>query len=259
MKNKRYDYLVVGSGLFGSTFAHEMVARGKTCLVLEKRSLPGGNIRCELRDGIRIHLYGAHIFHTDNPEIWTYIHQFSSFNNYINSPIAQYKGRLFNLPFNMNTFYQLWGTITPMEARTMIELQRESLKGKTPGNLEEQAISLVGFEIYEKLVKGYTEKQWGRPCVELPASIIKRIPVRYTYDNNYFNDRFQGIPVEGYNTIIDKMLAGCEVRYNTDFNADQESYKSLADKIYTLELSMLTLVTGWEFYNSEASDSNTKG
>ena len=200
----KYDYIIAGSGLFGSVFAHEAKKAGKKCLVVERRSHIGGNIYCEQKDGINIHKYGAHIFHTSNKKVWDYINQFSEFNNYINSPVANYKGEIYNLPFNMNTFSKMWGIRTPQEAEEVINKQRRAITGE-PQNLEEQAISLVGTDIYTKLIKGYTEKQWGRKCTELPAFIIKRLPVRYTYDNNYFNDRYQGIPVGGYNKIIEKM------------------------------------------------------
>lgn len=227
---KQYDYLVVGSGLYGAVFAHEAHLKGKKCLVLEKRDHLGGNIYCQNRDGINIHYYGGHIFHTSNKMVWDYVNQFVEFNNYVNSPIANYKGELYNLPFNMNTFHQMWGVITPQEAFDKISEQRDVIKHE-PQNLEEQAISLVGTDIYEKLIKGYTEKQWGRPCTELPAFIIKRLPVRYIYDNNYFNDRYQGVPVGGYNVLIDNLLEGIEVKMNCDFNADQEEWKAFADKI----------------------------
>lgn len=228
---KKYDYLIVGSGLFGSIFAHEATKRGKTCLVIERRSHLGGNIYCENRDGINIHRYGGHIFHTSDKKIWNYIKQFAEFNNYINSPIANYKGELYNLPFNMNTFHQMWGVITPAEAAAKIEEQRREAGITEPKNLEEQAISLIGTDIYEKLIKGYTEKQWGRPCTELPAFIIKRLPVRYIYDNNYFNDRYQGIPVGGYNVIINNLLKGIEVRLNTDFLKERDLYRNIARRI----------------------------
>lgn len=225
-----YDYLIVGSGLFGSIFAHEANKKGKSCLVIERRNHLGGNVYCEKKDGINIHKYGAHIFHTSNKVVWNYVNQFVEFNNYINSPIANYKGELYNLPFNMNTFSKLWGVVTPKEAREKIAKERNTIKGE-PQNLEEQAISLVGKDIYTKLIKGYTEKQWGRSCTDLPAFIIKRLPVRYTFDNNYFNDRYQGIPIGGYNKLIEKLLAGIEVRLNTDFNKEQEKFKSIAKKI----------------------------
>lgn len=228
---KKYDYLIVGSGLFGSIFAHEATKRGKTCLVIERRSHLGGNIYCENRDGINIHRYGGHIFHTSDKKIWNYINQFAEFNNYINSPIANYKGELYNLPFNMNTFHQMWGVITPAEAAAKIEEQRREAGITEPKNLEEQAISLIGTDIYEKLIKGYTEKQWGRPCTELPAFIIKRLPVRYIYDNNYFNDQYQGIPVGGYNVIINNLLKGIEVRLNTDFLKERDLYRNIARRI----------------------------
>lgn len=228
---KKYDYLIVGSGLFGSIFAHEATKRGKTCLVIERRSHLGGNIYCENRDGINIHRYGGHIFHTSDKTIWNYINQFAEFNNYINSPIANYKGELYNLPFNMNTFHQMWGVITPAQAAAKIEEQRREAGITEPKNLEEQAISLIGTDIYEKLIKGYTEKQWGRPCTELPAFIIKRLPVRYIYDNNYFNDRYQGIPVGGYNVIINNLLKGIEVRLNTDFLKERDLYRNIARRI----------------------------
>lgn len=228
---KKYDYLIVGSGLFGSIFAHEATKRGKTCLVIERRCHLGGNIYCENRDGINIHRYGGHIFHTSDKKIWNYINQFAEFNNYINSPIANYKGELYNLPFNMNTFHQMWGVITPAEAAAKIEEQRREAGITEPKNLEEQAISLIGTDIYEKLIKGYTEKQWGRPCTELPAFIIKRLPVRYIYDNNYFNDRYQGIPVGGYNVIINNLLKGIEVRLNTDFLKGRDLYRNIARRI----------------------------
>lgn len=228
---KKYDYLIVGSGLFGSIFAYEATKRGKTCLVIERRSHLGGNIYCENRDGINIHRYGGHIFHTSDKMIWNYINQFAEFNNYINSPIANYKGELYNLPFNMNTFHQMWGVITPAQAAAKIDEQRKEAGITEPKNLEEQAISLIGTDIYEKLIKGYTEKQWGRPCTELPAFIIKRLPVRYIYDNNYFNDRYQGIPVGGYNVIINNLLKGIEVRLNTDFLKERDLYRNIARRI----------------------------
>lgn len=227
---KEYDYLIVGSGLFGAVFAHEAATTGKKCLVLERREHTGGNIYCHEQEGINIHQYGAHIFHTSDREVWTYVNQFVEFNNYVNSPVANYQGELYNLPFNMNTFAKLWGIVTPAEAAARIDAQRQAIKGE-PQNLEEQAISLVGTDIYEKLIKGYTEKQWGRKCRELPAFIIKRLPVRYTFDNNYFNDRYQGIPVGGYNRLIEKLLAGVEVRTGVDYNQERPAYENLAAKI----------------------------
>lgn len=225
-----YDYLVVGSGLFGSIFAYEAKKRGKKVLVIERRNHTGGNIYCEKKDDINIHKYGAHIFHTSLEEVWNYVNQFVRFNNYVNSPVANYKGELYNLPFNMNTFSKLWNVVTPAEAAAKIAEQRKAVQGE-PQNLEEQAISLVGTDIYTKLIKGYTEKQWGRSCTELPAFIIKRLPVRYTFDNNYFNDRYQGIPEDGYNQIIEKLLDGIEVRLNVDFNEQRDEYKNIAEKI----------------------------
>ncbi|WP_427113981.1 UDP-galactopyranose mutase [Megasphaera sueciensis] len=228
-----YDYLIVGSGLFGSVFAHEANNKGKRCLVIERRNHLGGNVYCQNRDDINIHFYGGHIFHTNAPDIWEYVNQFVVFNQYINSPIANYKGELYNLPFNMNTFHEMWGVITPREAKRKIAKQR-ALITHEPQNLEEQAIHLVGTDIYEKLIKGYTEKQWGRKCTELPAFIIKRLPVRYTYDNNYFNDRYQGVPIGGYNVLINHLLEGIDVRLNCDFNTNQEAWRDIADKvIYT--------------------------
>ncbi len=214
---KKYDYLIVGSGLFGAIFAYEAKQRGKECLVIERRDHIAGNIYCENVYGINVHKYGAHIFHTSNKEVWEYINRFAEFNNYINSPIAVYKDELYNMPFNMNTFSKMWGIRTPAEAKAIIEKQKEEYHIENPKNLEEQALSLVGKDVYEKLVKGYTEKQWGRSCTELPAFIIKRLPVRYTYDNNYFNDRYQGIPIGGYTKIIEKMLDGIDVLLNTSF------------------------------------------
>ena len=229
---KKYDYLIVGAGLFGATFAYEMTKRGKKCLVIDRRNHVGGNIYCEYINGINVHKYGAHIFHTSNKEIWNYVNQFAEFNNYVNSPIANYKGQLYNMPFNMNTFTKLWSdVITPSDAMKKIEEQKSELKGKEPTNLEEQAISLVGRDIYEKLVKGYTEKQWGKDCTELPSFIIKRLPVRFTFNNNYFNDRYQGIPIGGYNVIIDKMLENCDVELNVDYLKEKDKYDSLAGRI----------------------------
>ena len=226
-----YDYLIVGSGLFGAIFAHEAMKKGKTCLVLEKRDHIGGNIYTEEVEGIQVHRYGAHIFHTSNKEVWDYIQQFAEFNRYTNSPIARYKDELYNLPFNMNTFSKMWGIATPAEAKDRIEEQVKEAGITEPKNLEEQALSLVGRDIYEKLVKGYTEKQWGRRATELPSFIIKRLPVRLTYDNNYFNDKYQGIPVGGYTQIIEKMLEGADVRLNTDFLSDKEGFSAMAHKI----------------------------
>lgn len=228
---KKYDYLIVGAGLYGAVFAHEATKRGKSCLVIDKRNHVGGNVYCENKDGINIHTYGAHIFHTSDDEIWKYVNNFVEFNRFTNSPIANYKGELYNLPFNMNTFNKLWGVITPEEAKNKIEEQRKVLGGKEPENLEEQAISLVGTDIYEKLVKGYTEKQWGRQCTELPPFIIKRLPVRYTYDNNYFNDKYQGIPVGGYNKLIEALLEGVDVKLNTDFFKMREELTKEANKV----------------------------
>lgn len=227
----KYDYLIVGAGLFGAIFAHEMTKNSKKCLVIEKRNHIGGNIYTEQEENINIHKYGAHIFHTNNEEIWNYINQFADFNRFTNSPLANYNGDLFNLPFNMNTFYQMWGVKTPAEAKKIIEKQKTEAKIQLPKNLEEQAISLVGKDIYEKLIKGYTEKQWGRKCDELPAFIIKRLPVRFTFDNNYFNDLYQGIPIGGYTKIIEKMLEGIEVKLNTDFFDDKEKWLNCANKI----------------------------
>ncbi len=225
-----YDYLIVGSGLFGAVFAYEMTKQGRKCLVLERREAVGGNVRCEERDGINVHLYGAHIFHTNNRTVWGYVNQFAEFNQYVNSPLANFRGELYNLPFNMNTFRAMWGVVTPQEAAEKIASQRVEIKGE-PKNLEEQAISLVGRDIYEKLIQGYTEKQWGRKCCDLPAFIIKRLPVRYTYDNNYFNARYQGIPIGGYNKIIEGLLEGIEVRLGVDYNASRAEYDGLADKV----------------------------
>ena len=225
-----YDYLIVGSGLFGAVFAHEATKAGKKCLVLERRNHIGGNCYTEDWSGIQVHKYGAHIFRTSNEEIWDYIRQFAKFNHFVNSPIANYNGKIFNMPFNMNTFSKRWNIRTPEEAKAIIAEQRKEIVG-TPRNLEEQAISLVGRDIYETLVKEYTEKQWGRPCQELPASILRRLPVRYTYDNNYFNDPYQGIPIGGYTQIIEKMFEGCEIRLNIDYNENPEEFKAMADKV----------------------------
>ena len=227
----KYDYLIVGAGPFGAVFAYEAKKRGKRVLVIDKRSHTGGNMYCEKVEGINVHKYGAHIFHTSNKEVWDYVNQFCTFNNYINSPIANYKGEIYNLPFNMNTFNKLWGVVTPQEAKEKIENQVKESNITEPKNLEEQAISLVGKDIYEKLIKGYTEKQWGRRCTELPAFIIKRLPVRYTYDNNYFNDKYQGIPEGGYNVIFDKLLEGIDVELNVDFFDKKGELLQKVDKI----------------------------
>lgn len=228
---KQYDYLIVGSGLYGAIFAGKAHQQGKRCLVIDKRPHTGGNIYCENIAGINVHKYGAHIFHTSNKEVWDFISTFVTFNRYTNSPIAYYKGKLYNLPFNMNTFYALWGVKTPEEAKAKIEEQRRTAGITSPKNLEEQAISLAGKDIYEILIKGYTEKQWGRKCTELPAFIIKRLPVRFTFDNNYFNDAYQGIPVGGYNKLINSLLNGIEVICNTDFFENRNYFESISDKI----------------------------
>ncbi len=228
---EKYDYLIVGAGLFGAIFAYEANKKGKKCLVIDKRSHIGGNIYTENIDGIQVHKYGAHIFHTSNREVWEYINQFAKFNRYTNSPVARYKDELYNMPFNMNTFNKLWGVITPKEAKAKIEEEIAQANIIEPTNLEEQAISLVGKTMYEKLVKGYTEKQWGKRATELPAFIIKRLPVRFIYDNNYFKDKYQGIPIGGYTQIIQKMLEGIEVKLNTNFFDDREDFEKLADKI----------------------------
>ncbi len=231
---KKYDYLIVGAGLFGAVFAYEANKRGKSCLVIDKRDHIAGNIYCENIEGINVHKYGAHIFHTSNKEVWNYVNQFAEFNNYINSPVASYKDELYNLPFNMNTFSKMWNIKTPKEAKEIIEKQKASLNIGEPKNLEEQALSLVGTDIYEKLIKGYTEKQWGRDCTELPSFIIKRLPLRFIYDNNYFNDRYQGIPIGGYTAIVEKMLEGCDVKLNTDyFRFIQDNPDVAAKTVYT--------------------------
>ena len=226
-----YDYLIVGAGLFGAVFAHEAKKAGKHVCVIDKREHIAGNIYTEERSGIQVHRYGAHIFHTSNKKIWEYVQQFADFNRYTNSPVARYKNELYNMPFNMNTFSKMWGVVTPAEAKAKIEEQIQEAGITEPRNLEEQAIRLVGRDIYEKLVKGYTEKQWGRHATELPTFIIKRLPVRMTYDNNYFNDVYQGIPVGGYTQIVEKMLDGVEVRLNTDYFSDREQFDKLAKKI----------------------------
>lgn len=226
----KYDYLVVGSGLYGAIFAHEAKAHGKSVLVVDKRPNIAGNIYTENIEGINVHKYGAHIFHTNNKKVWNYITRFAEFNRFTNSPVANYKGELYSLPFNMYTFNKMWGVVTPEEAAAKIEEQRREITHE-PQNLEEQAISLVGRDIYEKLIKGYTEKQWGRDCKDLPAFIIKRLPVRLTFDNNYFNALYQGIPDGGYTAMVEKMLEGIEVRLNVDYLADRESLNALADKV----------------------------
>ncbi len=227
----KYDYLIVGAGLFGAVFAHEAKKKGKKCLVVEKRNHIAGNVYCEDIHGIRVHKYGAHIFHTSDKSIWDYVNQFAEFNNYINAPVARYKNELYNLPFNMNTFSKMWGIATPKEAKEIIAAQIADLNIKEPANLEEQALSLVGRDVYEKLIKGYTEKQWGRDCKELPAFIIQRLPLRFVYDNNYFNDRYQGIPLGGYTQIAEKLLEGIQVRLNTDFLANRQELETVAEKI----------------------------
>ncbi|WP_394205552.1 UDP-galactopyranose mutase [Lactococcus chungangensis] len=234
---KNYDYLIIGAGPYGSVFAYEAAKRGKRSLIIERRSSIGGNMATHKEHGINVHDFGAHIFHTDNKEVWDYVNQFTEFNGYINQVVADYKGERYNLPFNMNTFYQMWGVKTPKEAQDKIAQQRQAAGvSKTPQNLEEQAISLIGTDIYTKLIKGYTEKQWGRKATELPAFIIRRLPVRYIYDNNYFNHRYQGVPVDGYTAIFDKMLASdlIDVQLNTDFFEDKETYlKEFPRVIYT--------------------------
>lgn len=237
MTNK-YDYLIVGSGLFGATFAYFAHKHGKKCLVIDKRPQLGGNVYCEKIEGINVHKYGAHIFHTSNKEVWDFVNSIVPFNRYTNSPIANYHGKLYNLPFNMNTFYQMWGVTTPEEAKAKIDEQRaeaiERMKAdgvSEPRNLEEQALTLIGKDVYEKLIKGYTQKQWGRKCSELPAFIIKRLPVRLVYDNNYFNDSYQGIPIGGYNRLIDGLLDGVETKVNTDFFENRNYWEGIADKI----------------------------
>lgn len=235
---KEYDFLIVGAGLFGATFAYKARNKGKKCLVIDKRPHLGGNIYCENIDGINVHKYGAHIFHTSNKEVWNFVNSIVEFNRYTNSPVANYKGKLYNLPFNMNTFYQIWGVTTPEEAIAKLESQRsESIerlrqKGITqPRNLEEQALYLIGQDIYEKLIKGYTEKQWGRKCTDLPAFIIKRLPIRLVFDNNYFNDTYQGIPIGGYNKLINGLLKDIETKTNTNFFSNREKFENIADTI----------------------------
>lgn len=235
---KTYDYLIVGAGLFGAVFAYKAQQQGKKCLVIDRRPHLGGNIYCEKMEGINVHKYGAHIFHTSNKTVWDFVNSIVEFNRYTNSPVANYKGKLYNLPFNMNTFYQMWGVTTPAEAIAKIEEQKAEAvarmkeQGVTePRNLEEQAQLLIGKDIYEALIKGYTEKQWGRKCTELPAFIIKRLPVRLVFDNNYFNDKYQGIPIGGYNVLIERLLEGVETRLNCDFYANREELSALADKI----------------------------
>lgn len=235
----KYDYLIIGSGLFGATFAYFAHKQGKKCLVIDKRSHLGGNVYCEKIEGINVHKYGAHIFHTSNKKVWDFVNSIVEFNRYTNCPVANYKGKLFNLPFNMNTFYQMWGVTTPEEAQAKINEQKAeavaALNGREPQNLEEQALTLVGKDIFEKLIKEYTEKQWGRKCTDLPAFIIKRIPVRLVFDNNYFNDKYQGIPVGGYNKLIDGLLEGIECITDTDFfNSEYKEWRRYADKlVYT--------------------------
>lgn len=227
----KYDYLIVGAGLYGACFAHNALMRGKRCLVIDRRKHRGGNLYCENAGGINVHKYGPHIFHTSDREVWEYVNSLAEFNRYTNSPIADHKGVLYNLPFNMNTFYQLWGTRTPAEAMAKIAEQRTEMAGREPRNLEEQAISFVGRDIYEKLIKGYTEKQWGRKATDLPTFIIKRLPVRFTFDNNYFNDKYQGIPAGGYNVLIEAMLEGIDVRLGADYFTDRRELNAMAEQV----------------------------
>ena len=235
----KYDYLIVGSGLFGATFAHLATKQGKKCLVIDKRPHLGGNVYCENIEGINVHKYGAHIFHTNNKEVWDFVNSIVEFNRYTNSPVANYKGKLYNLPFNMNTFHQMWGVKTPEEAKAKIEEQKAeamaALNGREPQNLEEQALTLVGKDIFYTLIKEYTEKQWGRKCTELPAFIIKRLPLRFVFDNNYFNDRYQGIPIGGYNKLIDGLLEGVECKTDVDFfNSEYKDWRKYSNKlVYT--------------------------
>jgi len=239
LNTPRYDYLIVGSGLFGATFAYRARKSGKKCLVIDKRPQLGGNVYCENVEDINVHKYGAHIFHTSNKQVWDFVNSIVEFNRYTNSPIANYKGKLLNLPFNMNTFYQMWGVVTPQQAQAKIDEQKAeavaALNGREPANLEEQALTLVGKDIFEKLIKEYTEKQWGRNCKDLPAFIIKRLPVRMVYDNNYFNDKYQGIPIGGYNKLIEGLLEGVECKTSVDFFAEyKDSWRNIADKlVYT--------------------------
>ena len=228
---KEYDYLIVGAGLFGAVFACEMTKKGKRCLVIDKREHLGGNVYCKEIKGIQVHQYGPHIFHTNDKDIWNYVNQFAEFNHFIYSPVANYKGKLYSLPFNMNTFYQLWGVTTPEKAQQIIEKQIKESGISSPKNLEEQALSLVGRDVYEKLIKGYTEKQWGRPATELPSFIIKRLPLRYIFDNNYFNDRYQGIPIGGYNVIIENMLKGIETKTGVDYLKNKSYYDNIANTV----------------------------
>ncbi len=228
---QHYDYLIVGAGLYGAVFAQEAKKAGKTCLVIDKRDHIAGNIYTSCVEGIQVHQYGAHIFHTNNKEVWDYVNRFATFNRYTNSPVANYKGEIYNLPFNMNTFNRMWGVVTPAQAQEKIEAQRQAAGITEPKNLEEQAIRLVGMDIYEKLIKHYTEKQWGRPCCELPSFIIKRLPVRFTYDNNYFDALYQGIPVEGYTAMVEQMLAGTEVRLGCEYLSEKDKWDALADTV----------------------------
>jgi UDP-galactopyranose mutase len=255
---KKYDYVLVGGGLYSGVFAYLARKQGKKCLVLEKREHLGGNLYCEETEGIHVHRYGAHIFHTSNRKVWQFVNELAEFNRYTNSPVANYLGEMYNLPFNMNTFSKMWGVSTPEQAKAKIDEQRQVITSE-PKNLEEQAISLVGTDIYEKLVKGYTEKQWGRDCKELPAFIIKRLPVRFTYDNNYFNDLYQGIPIGGYNVITDKLFEGCDVELSVDYLDNREHYDSLGEKIiYT---GMIDAFYGYQFgkleYRSLKFDTET--
>ena len=235
---QHYDYLIVGAGLFGSVFAYRAMRQGKKCMVIDRRPHLGGNLYCENVSGINVHKYGAHIFHTSNKEVWEFVNSIVEFNRYTNSPVANYKGKLYNLPFNMNTFYQMWGVTTPAQAKAKIEEQKAEAIARMkadgavePRNLEEQAQMLIGKDIYEKLIKGYTEKQWGRKCTELPAFIIKRLPVRLVFDNNYFNDKYQGIPIGGYNVLIERLLEGADIRLECDFFAHRQELEALADKV----------------------------
>ena len=241
---KKYDYVIVGGGLFACTFAYFAKKAGKSCLVVEKRETLGGNLYCEDVEGIHVHKYGAHIFHTSNRKVWDFVNSLVEFNRYTNSPVANYKGEIYNMPFNMNTISKMWGIATPKEAEEIINRQKAAVKGE-PKNLEEQAISLVGEDIYKKLIKGYTEKQWGRDCKDLPAFIIKRLPVRYTYDNNYFNDLYQGIPIGGYNVLIDALFEGCDVELGVDYNENKEKYNALGGKV--LYTGMLDAYFGYQF------------